>query len=620
MYARRLGVWGVIFGWVGLTGIVSGSEIAFDRYHSYDELTAALKKLAAEHKDLLRLESIGRSRQGRELWAARIAGPKGTDPDRRPAVLIVANLEGSHFIGTEMTLYTVHYLAGNYRANDTLRALLDSRTFYLLPCLNPDGMQALFAGPVWARTTNATPWDDDFDDVADEDGPEDLNGDGMITLMRVRAPDGDYLPDPKAPRLLKLAERAKGERGMYKCYPEGLDNDADEEYNEDGPGGVNLNMNFPHAYAEHAPGAGMHAVSEAESRALVEFVLAHRNIAVILTYGPYDNLLTPPQERAGGEREQEPEISQFAAGRRGFEFPSGVNREQMRRMFERKAPTAVLSQDVPFFQEVSRRYKEFVGIEEDRAKDKPKPRGAFYEWGYFQYGVPSFAAKVWTLPELREERTTGPREAGSDTTRRPGRGPEERRPGQGPPRGRDRSTEESDDVLWLKWLDKEQQGKGFVPWTSFRHPTLGEVEIGGFEPLLKVNPPAARIAEFGQKHARFAAYLAGLCPEITIAKTEVKGHGGGVFAIKVEVENKGFFPTALTQGVRCQGVRPTLIRLLLDKGELLTGSSLHRLPSLEGSGKRQRYEWLVKAAPGSKARVQVVSEKAGQTEQEITLR
>ncbi|MCR4439508.1 MAG: M14 family metallopeptidase [bacterium] len=614
----RVKVWMAMAALGLFPAFVLAGGISFERYHNYDELTTSLKQLAATHRDLVELQSIGRSREGRELWVVRLAA-KGGDPDRRPAVLVVANMEANHLVGSEVALYTIEHLVTTCAGNDSVRSLLEKRTFYLVPRLNPDGAETLFGKAVWARTTNATPWDDDFDDVADEDGPEDLNGDGLITLMRVKDPEGDYLPDPAEPRLLKVADRAKGERGVYKVYTEGVDNDGDEQYNEDAAGGVDLDMNFPHAYPEHTLGAGLHALSEVESRALVDFVLAHRNIAVILAYGAYDNLLTPPQARATGEREQEPDFAQFAGGRRGFEFPSGMTRGQMRRMFERKAPTAVLSQDVPYFQEVSRRYKELVGIDEDRAKEKPKPRGAFYEWGYFQYGVPSFSAKVWTLPEMKEERPARQREAAPDSMRRP----ERRRELMGEPlgpRGRERRSEESDDVIWLKWADKELGGKGFVPWTPYKHPTLGEVEIGGLDPLLKINPPPARIAELGRTHAKFAMCLAELCPEIAIAKTEVKAHGGGVFTIKAEVENKGFFPTALTQGVRCLGVKPTLVKLTLEKGELLTGSGVVRLPTLEGSGKRERYEWLVKATPGSKARLEVISEKAGQAYQDIIVR
>ncbi|MGQ9561557.1 MAG: M14 family metallopeptidase [Candidatus Oleimicrobiaceae bacterium] len=604
------------FGW---------AEVPFDRYRNYEELTAALKQLASVHKEVVQLQSLGRSREGRELWVVRVAANKSPDPDQRPAILVVGNIEGYHLVGSEMVLHTIHYLATGYAGNDTVRALLQKRTFYLVPRLNPDGTETMFGKAVWARAGNATPWDDDFDDVADEDGPEDLNGDGLITLMRVKDPWGDYLPDPAEPRLLKRADRGKGERGVYKVYLEGVDNDGDEEYNEDPPGGVDLNMNFPHAYAEHAPGAGVHALSETEGRALVDFMLAHRNIAVVLAYGPYDNLLSPPQERPGGERDEAaPDIAQFTGGRRGFTPPSGMSREQMRRVFERKAPTAVLSQDVPYFQEVSRRYKELVGIDGDRAKDRPKPRGAFFEWAYFQYGVPSFSAKVWTLPETREERNAQEWRAPGDSTRRPERQSEQMRAAMAeriaPPRGRERRDEESDDALWLKWVDKELTGKGFVPWSPFTHPTLGGVEIGGLEPLLKINPPPGRLAELGHKHARFTAYLAEVCPEIVIAKVEVQAHGTDLFTVKAEVENKGFFPTALTQGVQSQGVKPTLVRFSLDKGELLTGTALMRLSSLAGSGARERYQWLVRAMPGSKARLEVVSEKAGQVEREIVLR
>ena len=87
-----------------------------------------------------------------------------------------------------------------------------------------------------------------MDDREDEDGAEDLDGNGIITMMRVKDPEGEWLPLEGEPRLMKKADPAKGEKGIFKLYPEGLDNDGDGQYNEDGPGGVNVGVNFPHLF------------------------------------------------------------------------------------------------------------------------------------------------------------------------------------------------------------------------------------------------------------------------------------------------------------------------------------------------------------------------------------
>ncbi len=155
----------------------------------------------------------------------------------------------------------------------------------------------MFAPVKTCRRTNATPFDADNDGRIDEDGPEDLNKDGFITMMRVKDPKGPYMVSPDDPRLMKRADPAKGESGGWALYWEGLDKDSDGFIAEDGPGGVDINRNFMHQYPYYEPDAGRYMVSEAETRAMLEFVLKHRNIAAMLTFGENDNLIATPSRR-----------------------------------------------------------------------------------------------------------------------------------------------------------------------------------------------------------------------------------------------------------------------------------------------------------------------------------
>ena len=175
----------------------------------------------------------------------------------------------------------VDALTKGYATDAAIKQRLDTGVIYVVPRVNADGAELMFAPVKALRRTNATPFDADNDGRIDEDGPEDLNKDGVITLMRVKDPKGPYMVSPDDPRLMKRADPAKGESGGWALYWEGLDKDNDGFIAEDGPGGVDINRNFMHQYPYYEPDAGRYMVSEAETRAMLEFMLKHRNIAAI---------------------------------------------------------------------------------------------------------------------------------------------------------------------------------------------------------------------------------------------------------------------------------------------------------------------------------------------------
>jgi hypothetical protein len=169
--------------------------------------------------------------------------------------------------------------------------LLAENTIYVVPRMNPDAAEAFFAPLRQERKGNETPSDDDRDHALDEDGADDLNRDGMITMMRVRAPGGEWIPDAVDPALMRRADPGKGERGVYRLFTEGRDDDGDEEYNEDGPGGTDISRNFSNNFAFFTPGSGLHPFAATESRAVAEFVSTQANIAAIYVLGMQDNLI-----------------------------------------------------------------------------------------------------------------------------------------------------------------------------------------------------------------------------------------------------------------------------------------------------------------------------------------
>jgi hypothetical protein len=170
---------------------------------------------------------------------------------------------------------------------------------------------------------------------------------------------------------------------------------------------------------------------------------------------------------------------------------------------------------------------------------------------------------------------------------------------------------ESIDQRLLQWMDTEKVD-GFVAWTKFAHPTLGEVEIGGFKPYVTVNPPASKIAELGAGHTKFVLHLTSLFPSVKIAKAQATALAAGVYRVKAEIENVGFLPTALAHAVTARAVQPTMVQLGVPPEAIVTGAEKTvSVPVLQGAGGRQSFDWVITAKPGSSITVKVVAQKGG---------
>ncbi|MGQ9821391.1 MAG: M14 family metallopeptidase [Thermogutta sp.] len=257
-------------------------SVAWDRYHDYEEATRLLQEMAAAFPGLCRLESLGPSYQGRELWLLTVT-EQGEVPDiRKPGFWLDAGIHANEIQGTEVVLYTAWFLLESFGRNEKITQLLRDRVFYILPMLSPDSRDAHLHTPQSTNTPRGgqVPFDDDRDGVADEDGWDDLDGDGNIALMRVADPNGRYKPHPRFPEWLVPAE--PDEPGQYRILgPEGYDNDGDGKINEDPPGNYDPNRNWPWQWQPRyvQGGAILYPLALPENRAAAEFILRHPNIA-----------------------------------------------------------------------------------------------------------------------------------------------------------------------------------------------------------------------------------------------------------------------------------------------------------------------------------------------------
>jgi hypothetical protein len=579
-----------------------------------------LLRLSKQNPNLVRAQTIAHSAGGRKVWLIEVGAGSQEDRGARPAMLVVAGIEGNDLAGTSITVSWVERLVEQYDTDCEITELLDNTTIYLVPRVNPDAAQNFFVTPKFETRLSSKPVDSDHDGLIDEDGPGDLNADGLITSMRVEDKKGEYILDPVDDRLLLKAEHLKGEVGAWRYLSEGLDNDQDEKWNEDGPGGVNFNRNFPYDYKFFAADAGIHQISEAETRALAEFVVAHPNIGIVVTYGAADNLLETPKGAP-------------SAGRR-------------------KPMTAVDEEDVGYYKVMGEKYREALGL--DKELEGASQPGTFSDWMYFHRGRLSLAAQPWspaTAVELckAEKETSADESAPSSGLSRKGRLTVLTEDSKDRPHGRrEEQQQEKEDIEdeaeakgndddekserdtdkrnknereQLAWFD-EHAPEAFVAWQPIEHPDFPgqRVEVGGYAPFALTNPPADMLEEIAAKHADFLTTAAQKLPRVGIRKIETRHLGQEVYEIKIQVENTGFLPTVLAHGRTTRELHPTRVVLEADDECFLSGKSMTTLPPIQGSGGMAEIRYIMHVAGREKIEFKVVSMLAGQVEGVIELK
>jgi hypothetical protein len=337
---------------------------AQEQYNDSQYFSKKITSLGKEFPTLCSVKPLAKTSGGKNIWVMII----GTEiKDNKPGVVVLGGVEGSHLLGRELALgFAVKLL--NESGTPAISELLKKVTFYIFPDMSPDAGDQFFADLKYERSENTVPADDDKDFSFDEDPPEDLNGDGLITVLRIADPTGKYIENDEDKRVMSIADLSKGEKGAFRIYTEGIDNDKDGQINEDAPGGVNFNRNLTYNYEEFGPQSGLHPVSEPETKALLDFLFDHFNIFTTIAFGPQDNL--------------------------GHSMKASEDQTNSRGK-ERRI-TSILKSDETINRLVSDKYHDITGVKgAPAAKNSP---GNFMEWAYYHYGRYSFSTPAWWFP------------------------------------------------------------------------------------------------------------------------------------------------------------------------------------------------------------------------------
>ncbi len=330
-------------------------------YPTNAQTAQRLQKIASDHSQITKLESLTKTDGGADIYVLRI----GTgDVDNKPGIVVVGGVEGFHLLGTELALQFAEQLVGEKRS------ALDKTTFYIFPNMSPDASAQYFASLKYERRANARNTDMDRDGRMSEDPFEDLNNDGHITMMRVEDATGTLIPHPADSRVLIPAKTDKGEVGAFKIFTEGTDNDKDGKFNEDSEGGIFFNSNWSYKYPSFQPGAGEFAVSEKETRAIADYLYDRWNVFAVFTFGPANNLSAPLKYNRSGATI--------------------------------RVITSILEEDQKVNAFVSDMYNKT--ITQKNAPDNSGSDGDFFQWAYFHYGKMSFSTPGWWAPMIADDK------------------------------------------------------------------------------------------------------------------------------------------------------------------------------------------------------------------------
>ena len=669
-----------LFLFFALIQTTTAQEINFDTYHNPSAVNSMLKSWSRQFPQIAQTINIGKSEGGMDLLVLRIAANNGVAPDSRTAVFVSANLEGTHLVGTEAALMLAHKLLTQYNKDQKITGLLQDRTVYVAPLLNPDAAQGYFADVRFERTTDDKPIDNDGDGLVDEDGPDDLNKDGQITQMRVKDPEGTWLPHPNKTQLMKRADPNKGETGVYKIYTEGLDNDGDGEYNEDPVGGIAINRNFPHDFEYGLKTAGLWPASAKETIALLEFLTGRDNISLILNFSSENTILNLQQTgraSAAGDKfkvperfasflgidpEQEFTMQELIDLLNSMNIGGGIEiDESIVAMILGLGPAMNIDQqDMPMFQAIQKDYKDALKeaqLEELEKRAQGVGKGSFVAYCYYQYGVPVFSTDLWKVPEPQKEQAKDAltveklksmssedflaldneaiaafmKEQGAPDNFKPDMIRKMVESGKVDPAKMAEMIEkmpkqaktaegEHPEGYILDWADSVLEGTGFVDWIPFEHPTLGEVEIGGFVPFLKTTPPSSLMKKTLSFHTDFYIGLMERLPEMEVEKTEVKALGDSLYEVTLYLTNKGWFATSTAQGRRARTAWPIRVELKLADGQtIFSGRRLVTIPFINGSGDTKKAEWTIQGKKGSKITITAKTPRLGSVTATVVL-
>ncbi len=475
-------------------------SLTWDRWLDHDEIGQRMQLMQRTWPDLLSLQSLGESYGGREMWLMTINNPATGAETDKAAMFIEANVHGNEIQGAEVALYTIWYLMENYGRIDEITRMVDERVFYMLPSVNPDGRDYFLDGTGSGARTGHVPVDTDGDGLFDEDGPDDLNGNGVIEQIRKYTPgEGTHRLSHDDPRIMEAVP--PGEMGDWVLLGfEGIDNDGDGRVNEDPVGGYDPNRNYASDWQpNYIQGGSMdYPFQLPEARAINDFMMSRPNIAGFQSF-----------HNSGGMILRGP-----GAAWQGT-YPGADIRvyDEIGEAGERMLPY----------------YNYYVVW-----RGLYTVHGGSIDWVNDGLGAISFSNELWNggqyfnSPLLQEQ-------------------------------ANDPNSPISGQKSQFFFNDFLEFGDQYVDWAPFEHPDYGAVEMGGFKKTFgRVNPRFMSMELFHRNMA-FTLYHADQMPLMRMGTSTVERVGDDLYRVRVDIRNERIIPTITVRARENHVVRPDLL-------------------------------------------------------------
>ncbi|HSI58668.1 MAG TPA: M14 family metallopeptidase [Ideonella sp.] len=555
----------------------------FDQFYRHAELGRLLADYAEARPALIRVQSIGLSHEGREIWLVTLTHTATGAAEDKPAIWVDGNIHAAELTASTACLYWLHQLASGYGSDAAVTELLDTRTVYLCPRLNPDGAELALADKPRHIRSSTRPYPYDEPPVEGLT-VEDVDGDGRILSMRQADPHGGWKKHPDEPRL--LIPREPGEFGgqYYRVMPEGTLQNFDGVRIRANPDreGLDLNRNFPAFWRQEFEqvGAGPYPTSEPEVRAMVDFIARHPTIGAAISFHTHSGVILRPM---GTQSDDDMTPEDLWTYQRLSEIGTQLTGYPA----------------VSTFHEFKYHPKEIITGTQD--------------WVYEHLGALFWTVEIWA--PNKEAGITG-----YDWVHW----------------YRDHPPE--DDLKLLKWSDEHCAGLAHVDWQPFEHPQLGPVEIGGWDRMNYWRNPPPHLRE--REAARFPGWLTQIglsLPRLVLLFARAEPLGADTWRVQFAVGNAGYLPAYVSKrALERKTARPCIFEIALPDGAALCagspriegpqleghapkGSMQAFLPNREISADRALAQWVLRAPRGTVLQLQATASRAGTVRTALTL-
>jgi murein tripeptide amidase MpaA len=509
---------------------------------------------------LARVESIGRSFEGRDIWLVTLTNVDTGPPLEKPGFLVEANMHSVEWTGSTAALHLIEHVLNGYGSDERATRLLDTRCLYVIPRLNPDGAERCLREGSFIRSS-VRPYPAEQRSRGLRQG--DVDGDGRTLFMRRPDPDGPWKQHPDEPRLLVAREPDEAGGEYYRLYPEGTIEGHDGETVEVAPAlhALDIGVNLPGEWHStwQQPMSGPYPGSEPEIAAFLRAIVERPNITGHVGCHTFGGIIFRP----GGD-----------------ELP--VEDRYSYRVLGEKA-AALTGYTVMSYAELA------AGVET-----------ASLGWFYEHLGVHSWTTEFWS-PWL--EAGIPPGFHGSRWL------------------GGDHPVE--DELRMIRWSDEKLDGRGFVEWYAYDHPQLGAVELGGWDMInYWYNPPLELLEREVAPHSEWIVFHALASPLLDVRTFDARALVPGTYGVQLVLQNTGWLPTYVTkQALEGYLVGPVVAELELpEEAQLLSGDLTIEVGQLEGrtAARSSAVWWSYQPATDDLSTIEWVVEAPPETVLEVT--